>query len=287
MSRPIDTLDASLVDLAARLAIEAGQLVRRGRFERGVGDAATKSTVTDVVTEFDRMSEAHILRGISAARPHDAVTGEEGTSKAGSSGVSWLVDPIDGTTNFTYGYPGYCVSIAAAVDGVTRAGVVYLPATDELFTASLGGGARLDGRAITCSATTDLNMTLVATGFSYVPTRRAAQGARIAALLPRIRDIRRSGAAASDLCHVAAGRVDAYFEEWLGPWDHAAGSLIAREAGCTVGDIGARAQADESAGPGLLVATPGVFDDLRRLIDEVDARLASEGGASGVTESRG
>lgn len=284
MSRTTDALDASLVDLAARLAIEAGHLVHRGRRERGAGDAATKSTATDVVTEFDRMSEAHILRGISAARPHDAVTGEEGSAKSGSSGVSWLVDPIDGTTNFTYGYPGYCVSIAAAVDGITRAGVVYLPATDELFTASLGGGARLDGRVIRCSTTTDLGMTLVATGFSYVPTRRASQGARVAALLPQIRDIRRSGAAASDLCHVAAGRVDAYFEEWLGPWDHAAGSLIAREAGCLVGDIGARAQSDGSVGSGLLVATPGVFDGLRRLIAEVDARLANDGGAAGVTE---
>lgn len=282
MSRAADGLDVSLVDLAARLAVEAGRLVHRGRLERGIDDAATKSTVTDIVTEFDRASEALILRGISAARPHDAVTGEEGTSKPGSSGVSWLVDPIDGTTNFLYGYPGYCVSIAASVDGIARVGVVYLPTSDELFTASLGGGARLDGRAIRCSATSDVRMALVATGFSYVPARRAAQGARVAALLPHLRDIRRSGAAASDLCHVAAGRVDAYFEEWLGPWDHAAGTLIAQEAGCTVGDIGRPRASEESAAPGLLVATPGVFSAIRQLVLEIDASIGHEGRSPGA-----
>lgn len=262
-----DPLDRRLLDLAARLAVEAGRMVRTGRAERGVQRASTKSTDTDMVTEFDRASEQLVVEGILRARPHDTIVGEEGTDATGTTGVSWCIDPIDGTTNFLYGLPGYAVSIAASVDGLTRVGVVYVPSNDELFTATLGGGARLDARPIHCSATTDLGRALVATGFAYAAERRAVQARRVAALLPRIRDIRRLGAAAPDLCNLAAGRVDAYFEEGLGPWDFAAGALIAAEAGCTVGGI--------AGGPpstaGVLAATPAVFPLLRDVLLEIEA----------------
>jgi myo-inositol-1(or 4)-monophosphatase len=262
-----------LLQLAVRLAVEAGTMVRRGRAAEGIADADTKSSSTDVVTEFDRASEALIVAGIRAARPDDGIVGEEGTSSPGTSGIHWLVDPIDGTTNFLYGLPGYAVSIAAraSVDDPadTLVGVVYVPATDELFTATRDGGAFVNGTPIRCSATTDLSLALVGTGFSYQPERRRVQARRVAEMLPRVRDIRRLGAAAPDLCYVAAGRLDVYFEQFLGPWDLAAGELIAREAGCTVGAIeGGPVQ------PGsVLVATPALFDGARALIREVDESL--------------
>lgn len=260
-------LDHELLDLAARLAVEAGRMVLAGRRDRGVNAAATKSTDTDMVTEFDRASEQHIVHGILTARPNDTIVGEEGTDTSGSTGVRWCIDPIDGTTNFLYGLPGYAVSIAAAVDGVTRVGAVYVPSNDELFTATSGGGARLDGRVITCSSTTDLGRALVATGFAYSPERRADQGERLARLLPRIRDVRRLGAAAPDLCNLAAGRVDAYFEEGLGEWDFAAGALIAAEAGCVVGGIVDGAPTTS----GVLAATPAIFPLLRAALLQIDA----------------
>lgn len=242
-------------------------MVRSGRREIGVTAAATKSTDTDMVTEFDRASERLIVGGIQAARPHDTIVGEEGTDATGTSGVSWCIDPIDGTTNFLYGLPGYAVSIAAAVDGVTTAGAVYVPSSDELFTAVLQGGAHLDGRPIRCSDTVELGQALVATGFAYSPARRAEQARRLTQLLPRIRDIRRLGAAAPDLCNLAAGRVDAYFEEGLGPWDFAAGALIASEAGCVLGGITDGPPTTDS----LLAATPAIFHQLRDTLLEIDA----------------
>ncbi|MFZ9628511.1 MAG: inositol monophosphatase family protein [Ilumatobacteraceae bacterium] len=270
-------LDRVLLDLAARLAVDAGRMVRRGRAEHGITAASSKSTATDIVTEFDRASEQFVLTGILDARPSDGVVGEEGTGVAGTSGVEWLVDPIDGTTNFLYGLPGYAVSIAAAVDGAPRAGAVYVPATDELFTAVAGGGAHLDGRRIHCTGATDLAAALVATGFSYRSERRAEQAERLALVLPRIRDIRRCGAAAPDLCHLAAGRVDAYFEQWLGPWDHAAGALIARESGCRTAGA-----ADGVIGSGLpgegdwVVAAPAsLFPALESMLREVEATRRS------------
>ncbi len=252
---------AELLQIAADLAREAGTMVHVGR-AGGITSTATKSSATDMVTEFDRASERLIADGLLRSRPHDAIVGEEGTDTAGTSGVQWLVDPIDGTTNFLYGLPGYNVSIAARHDGVTLAGAVYLPFTDELFTATHGGGAQLDGVTIHCRAATTLADALVATGFSYVPERRIAQASRVAALIGSVRDIRRSGAAAADLCAVAAGRVDVYYEEWLGPWDLAAGELIAREAGCRTGAF--------DGGPvdptNVLAATPALFDRMVELL---------------------
>jgi myo-inositol-1(or 4)-monophosphatase len=265
----IDVPRQDLLALATRLAIDAGRMVRDGRAQRGIAATTTKSTATDMVTEFDKASETLIVGGILDARPDDAIVGEEGTDTVGSSGVRWLIDPIDGTTNFLYGLPGYAVSIAALSDHDTEVGVVYVPTTNELFTAMRGSGATLNGASIRCSATTDLSLALVATGFGYDSQRRAVQAARVAKLLPRVRDIRRFGAAAADLCYAAAGRVDAYFEEWLGPWDMAAGELIAREAGCRTGGLDGGPATPSS----LLVATPALFESMRDLVAEIDARL--------------
>lgn len=257
--------DHPLLRLAAATAREAGLMVRAGR-AGGVRALATKSTATDMVTEFDRASEELIVARITAARPDDAIVGEEGSSRPGSSGVSWSIDPIDGTTNFLYDLPGWAVSIAAADASGPLVGAVFVPALDELFGAARGAGAFVESggerRPLACSPLADLATALVATGFGYRPERRARQAARVAALIPHVRDIRRLGAASVDLCFVAAGRLDAYSEEGLGPWDLAAGELIAREAGCRSGDfLGGDVRPDE-----VLVAPPALFDDLAELI---------------------
>lgn len=265
-----------LLWLASSLAVRAGHMVRDGRAANGVAASATKSSATDVVTEFDRASEAMIVSAIVEARPDDGVVGEEGTSTPGTSGIHWLIDPIDGTTNFLYGLPGYAVSIAACTEdgsevGQAEVGVVYVPATDELFTAVRGRGARLNGVPIHCTTTSQLSQSLVATGFSYLAERRSVQAQRLAALLPRVRDVRRFGAAAPDLCYVAAGRFDVYFEEWLGPWDIAAGELVAREAGCVTGAI----RGGPAMPASVLVANPALFGPAQRLLAEIDATLGN------------
>lgn len=272
---PPDVEPAALTALAARLATEAGRMVRAGRAAAGGGAdgmaVTSKSTATDMVTEFDTASERLIVAGVRAQRPDDGIVGEEGTSTTGTTGVSWLIDPIDGTTNFLYGLAGYAVSIAATGPHGTLAAAVYLPATDELFTATIDGGAFLNGSRIRCSATTTLAAALVGTGFSYQPARRTAQAQRVAALIADVRDIRRLGAAAADLCYVACGRLDAYFEEHLGPWDLAAGELIAREAGCRTGAL--------DGGPvhpgSVLAAPPALFEPLRARLARADDELAN------------
>lgn len=252
---------AALLQLASDVAREAGALVKAGRRD-GVHALTTKSSVTDMVTEFDRASEKLIVQRLTAARPDDGIIGEEGTSTPGTSGVDWLIDPIDGTTNFLYDLPGYAVSIAATDRHGTLVGVVYVPSLDELFTARRGNGAMLNGAPIRCGDLDQLGSALVGTGFSYLPDRRAAQAARIARLIPHVRDIRRFGAAAVDLCFVAMGRLDVYFEEHLGPWDLAAGELIAREAGCRTGDFhGASVRPQQ-----VLATNPVLFEPMARLI---------------------
>lgn len=254
-------LSDELVELAASTARAAGRMVREGR-RRGITDVDTKSSATDMVTEFDRAAEQAIVRSILEARPLDAIIGEEGTDTEGTSGVRWLIDPIDGTTNFLYDLAGYAVSIAAADERGAIAGAVYLPATDELFTATRGGGATCDGEPIAPSPNRLIAGALVGTGFSYLPERRTAQAARVASIIGDVRDIRRLGAAAADLCYVACGRLDAYYEQYLSPWDIAAGELIAREAGCRIGDF--------SGGPvrpaELLATTPALFEPMIELL---------------------
>jgi myo-inositol-1(or 4)-monophosphatase len=266
-------LHTELGELAARLAAEAGRMVYAGR-KRGAVSASTKSTPTDVVTEFDTASERFIIGEIVATRPDDGFLGEEGADITGTSGVTWVIDPIDGTTNFLYDLAGYGVSIAAEVEGTTVAGAVYLPATGELFTAVLGAGAFCDGQPIRCSSTPTMATALIGTGFGYSPERRTANGRRVLALLPAIRDIRRMGAAAPDLCYVAAGRLDAHFEQWLNPWDIAAGVLIAREAGAIVGSY----QGFPGEPAGLVAANPSLFTTLCETLDGIaGAPMAGNG----------
>lgn len=253
-----------LLTLATRLAVQAGDAALAGRRDAALPalTPGTKSSATDLVTAYDRAAEALIVAGIRAARPDDAIVGEEGTDHDGTSGVAWYIDPIDGTTNFVYDLPLWSTSVAAGDAEGMLAGVVYLPALGELFAATRGGGATLNGRPIRCSDRDELALALVATGFSYDADRRRRQGAIAAELIGTVRDIRRLGSAAIDLCYVAAGRYDAYYEIALNAWDVAAGGLIASEAGCRLGD--------HRGGPPspaeLLVAAPGIFDDLQRAL---------------------
>lgn len=233
-------LEHPLLDLAWRAARSAGDLLAAARHDELT--VATKTTRTDVVTQMDTASEALILRTVLGERPEDGLLGEEGGARRGSSGVRWIVDPLDGTVNYLYGLPGWAVSIAAERDGVVEVGVVDAPVLGETFVAVRGAGAVLvDDRGVhpvVPNDAEDLARCLVATGFGYAAPRRAAQARTLAMVLPLVRDIRRAGAAAVDLCWTAAGRVDCYYERGLQPWDHAAGVLVATEAGLVAGGPG-------------------------------------------------
>jgi myo-inositol-1(or 4)-monophosphatase len=229
---------AELLDLAVRAAVAAGrQLAPRSGAATITG---TKSSVTDLVTTDDTASEQLIRDLLHAARPDDGFLGEELGSAAphGSAGrpsVRWVIDPIDGTVNYVYGLPMWAVSIAAEVDGDVVAGVVEVPLLRRRYTATRGGGAQVNGVPLHASRCDTLGQALLATGFGYDPARRAEQGAAVARLLPTVRDVRRLGAASLDLCLLAAGEVDCYYERGLGEHDRAAGLLIAHEAGAVVG----------------------------------------------------
>jgi myo-inositol-1(or 4)-monophosphatase len=225
--------DAALLELARRTAREAGELVLRHRRD-GVSVARTKSSLTDVVTEADQASEQLIRSRLLDARPDDGFLGEEGDDLAGSSGVRWVVDPIDGTVNYLYGLPDFAVSIAALRGDEVVAGVVLAPATGTEHVATRGGGALRDGVPLQVRHAAGLDQALVATGFGYEADVRARQGSSVARLLPRVRDIRRGGSCALDLCGLAAGHLDAYVEEGTHLWDRAAAGLIATEAGARV-----------------------------------------------------
>jgi myo-inositol-1(or 4)-monophosphatase len=259
----------ALCRLAGQVAEEAADLLRDG-LGRARLEVATKSTGTDMVTEMDRAAEALIVDRLLTARPDDGLLGEEGTDRPGSSGVRWVVDPLDGTTNYLYGLPGFAVSIGAELHGRVVAGVVHDVVRDESFRATLGGGATRDGTPIGVSATKELGLALVATGFSYDPARRARQAAVLAQVVPMVRDIRRFGAAAVDLCSVACGRVDAYYERGLAPWDLAAGGLIAAEAGAVVSDF----DGGPPSGDGVLAAAPGIAAALLALVAGAGAASA-------------
>jgi myo-inositol-1(or 4)-monophosphatase len=203
-----------LLALAEDLAGRAGDLSLR-RLREPRADVRTKSTATDMVSEVDDACERLIVEGIRETRPGDGILSEEGASAEAVSGVRWVIDPIDGTTNYLYGHPGYGISIAVEVDGEVAVGVVQDPVHGERFSAVRGGGATRNGLEIGVSAETDLGAVLVATGFGYDPAQRTAQAELLARLIGSIRDIRRMGAAAVDLCSVACGRVDAYYERGL------------------------------------------------------------------------
>jgi len=258
-----------LCDLASDVAVRAGKLVMEG-LHRGNLAVQTKTSSTDMVSEVDRAAEELIVNHLRSARPHDAIVGEEGANDHGTSGVRWVVDPIDGTTNFLYGLHGFSVSIAAELDGTTVAGVVHIPMHHETFTAALGHGARCNGDIITANATDDPSLALVATGFSYEPGRRRRQAAVLTSVLPAVRDLRRLGAASVDLCAVACGRVDGYYERGLQPWDYAAGALVATEAGAMVGDLDGGPPS-----PGFtLAANPLLWPKLAQILEDAGARNA-------------
>ena len=220
---------AEFRDLALSIAREVVPELRRRA--GGVDVSATKSTVTDLVTEVDCWAEERIVARILDARPDDAVLAEEGAGVAGTSGVRWLVDPIDGTTNFVYGHPGFSVSIGVEVDNRPVAGVVVDPLLGDEFCAAQGQGATRNGRPVRVSSVSDPAAALVATGFAYDSERRRLQAEALVSILPRVRDVRRVGGAALDLASVSCGRVDAYFEWGLSPWDCSAGSVLVTEAG--------------------------------------------------------
>nr|WP_240895488.1 inositol monophosphatase [Kineococcus siccus] len=274
-----------LLALAERTAREAGALIHDGR-PRRVEVAATKSSPTDVVTAMDTASEALVLQRLTAARPQDGFLGEESGHRPGRSGLTWVVDPIDGTVNYLYGIRAYAVSVALVADGGARppgagagppdpalppdparwqplVGCVHDPAGGETWTATLGGGAHLGGHPLHVTEGVELAGALVATGFGYDAARRAEQAAVVARLLPRVRDLRRIGTASLDLCAVAAGRVDAYYERGLKPWDFAAAVLVATEAGAVVTDF-AGGRAGEH---GLLAAGGRLHPVLREALE--------------------
>jgi myo-inositol-1(or 4)-monophosphatase len=257
----------ALVELAAETADRAVRLLLAG-VERARATVETKATVTDMVSELDRASEQLIVTALLAERPDDGVMGEEGSARPGTSGLRWVIDPLDGTTNYLYGHPGWNVSIAAEDATGVVVGVVADAVHGELFTATRGGGARRNGVPIRCSPAADLATALVGTGFGYDPERRRAQGAVVANLLPEVRDIRRMGAAAVDLCSVACGRLDAYFERGLSWWDLAAGGLIAAEAGAVVTSLDDGAMTAGS----VVAAPPGLATPLRDLLRSLGAQ---------------
>lgn len=256
-----------LLERAVAAARAGAALAVRLRRE-GIGDVATKSTHTDPVTAADRAVEALLARRLLTGHEDEALLGEEGgSSGAAHVRVRWIVDPIDGTVNYVYGLPNYAVSVAAEVDGQVVAGVVVNAATGDEWTATLGGGAWRDGRRLTGSAVSTLDRCLVATGFGYDAARRGHQAAVLRQVLPRVRDIRRFGAASLDLCAAAEGMVDAFYEKGLAAWDMAAGGLIAAEAGLLVTGL-------RGAAPGpamVLAAPPAVHARLHDLLVELDA----------------
>ena len=221
---------AALRDLARTIAHEGAALAREMRVG-GIDVADTKTSAVDVVTEADRAVEARVRERITAARPDDAILGEEGDDLPGTSGVRWVVDPIDGTVNYLYGLPDCAVSIAAEVDGEVVAGAVVAIPTGTEYAAARGLGATRDGAPIGVRPTPPLAERLVLTGFGYQRVVREHQAACVARLLPEVRDIRRMGSCSLDLCHVAEGSADAYVEAGPQPWDWSAGGLVLREAG--------------------------------------------------------
>jgi myo-inositol-1(or 4)-monophosphatase len=250
--------------LAIDIAREAGELARRRRVE-GVAIAATKSSIADIVTDADREVEALIRARLRDERPGDGFLGEESDAAQGTTGLTWVVDPIDGTVNYAYGIPAYGVSIAVVsgepVPGKWEclAGAVFSPASGEMFHAARRAGAWLDGGQLSVNDEPSPAGALLATGFGYDPDTHAGDLARVARVMPMARDLRRIGAASLDLAYVAAGRFDGYFERGLQPWDHAAGALLVVEAG---GRFARVEMADRPDRALFVAAGPAVFDRL-------------------------
>ncbi|MGO4257328.1 inositol monophosphatase family protein [Marmoricola sp. RAF53] len=261
MTDPVTGADHDeLLALALATAREAATLIAERR-RAGVRVADTKTSHTDIVTEADRASEELIRSRVLRARPDDGILGEEQTETSGTSGVRWVVDPIDGTVNYLLGLPQYAVSIAVEVDGEAVVGVVVNAATGTEYTALRGRGAHVDGRPASVRAVVPPDRSVVATGFNYEPEVRALQAAAVAVLLTKVADVRRFGSCALDLCAVADGLLDGYVEEGCKPWDYAAGALIAREAGAVVETVAG------ASGRTLVVASPAAsYPEFRDLV---------------------
>ena len=263
-----------LLTLAHGAALAAGvELLGRYGHVEGLD---TKSSATDPVSDADRAAERLLVQILSDARPGDGLLGEEGAARPSSTGLTWVIDPLDGTVNYLYGLDNFAVSVAAEDETGAVVGVVHDPVTRRTFTAARGHGAHLDGRRLRVRDPVPLEVALLGTGFGYAPDRRARQGAILAGLLPRVRDIRRLGSAALDLCAVAAGTLDAYYEEGIQRWDVAAGALIAREAGAVVGSV-----THTDAAAGVLAAGPGLQPLLTAALAEVAAGIVAGHAVSG------
>lgn len=256
-------MSEELLDLATGAAERAARLLVSGWSDTAV--VSTKSSVTDVVTQMDRDSEAMLVETILAARPDDGIIGEEGGQRVGSTGVTWVIDPLDGTVNYLYGLPVWAVSVGVFIDSEPALGVVHAPALGTVWRGVAGEFAEANGRRITAGEVSTLDMALVATGFGYRPDVRAAQGEVVGALLPAIRDIRRAGAAAVDMCWVAQGAVDAYFERGTHVWDRAAATAICSGAGAVVGGIDGGPAEDAMT----IAANPVLFEQLRLRLKEL------------------
>jgi myo-inositol-1(or 4)-monophosphatase len=256
-----DLSASAALALAIEAAREAGALLLELRRSPATG-IRSKSSATDLVSEADERAERAIVTAIRTRRPDDALVAEEGSSARGSSGVSWYVDPLDGTINYLYGIPQWSVSICCADAEGPLAGVVFDPLRDELFSAARGGGAHLGDRRLVVSDKRDLASALIATGFGYDAAQRVTQGRIIAKVLGDVRDVRRFGSAALDLSWTAAGRFDGYFESVENPWDWMAGAMFVREAGGRVTLL----EPKDPAFPRVIASGPGIHDDLVTLL---------------------
>ena len=252
--------------MATDLAYRAAEIQREGS-RRGL-EIQEKSAAGDLVTEIDRAGERAIVEGILAARADDAVLGEEGTDRAGTSGVRWVIDPLDGTASYVRGYPGYAVSIGVEVDGRPAVGVVQ-DALGRVTLGVAGGGAERDGRPVRPSERSTLAESVLATGFGYDPEMRIREARTLAELIGHVADIRRSGSAAMDLCAVASGEVDAYFELHLAPWDTAAGAVVVEAAGAVF------RQFEQPDGERLTVASPvGLLEPMLGLLGDAGLKVS-------------
>jgi myo-inositol-1(or 4)-monophosphatase len=255
------SLETELLEVAVEAArAAAGELL--ARFGGQVAGIQAKSTPTDLVSDADLAAEAAIGKVLAERRPGDAIPSEEGGVTAGGS-VQWVVDPLDGTVNFLFGIPVWAVSVACEDADGTIAGVVLDPSRGECFSATRSGPPKLNGTEIHGSDRSELATAMVATGFGYDAAVRARQAVVLTSVLPRVRDIRRAGAAAIDLCWCACGRYDAYYERGVHKWDAAAGGLIAARAGLEVRPLAGSAVDP----PGLITAPPGLIDELLKLVE--------------------
>jgi myo-inositol-1(or 4)-monophosphatase len=254
--------ERAILELAIDSARRAGALLL-DRFHEPARGVATKSTPTDLVSDADRDAEKVLVECVNEARPGDGIVGEESSARPSSTGITWVLDPLDGTVNFLFGIPVWCVSVAVVDDGGAIAGVVFDAARDEIFTAGRGDGTRRNGSVVHASRKEDLSTALVGTGFAYAPEARRVQAALLPSLLPVVRDIRRAGSAALDLAWVACGRLDGFYESAMQRWDTAAGTLLVQEAGGRVSELDAPI---EGSSPGVVASGAALHDALRALV---------------------